>query len=70
MGNIQWIASNIPQIPIKEIKLCKLIKIPLKEYEDSSFFDTINLANIAISGNGVRVNGILINFVNIIFFRT
>ncbi|EEM49107.1 ABC superfamily ATP binding cassette transporter, membrane protein [Bacillus thuringiensis serovar pakistani str. T13001] len=40
--------------------LTKLIKIPLKEYEDSSFFDTINLANIAISGNGVRVISSLI----------
>jgi len=45
---------------LKKIMLTKLIKIPLKEYEDSSFFDTINLANIAISGNGVRVISSLI----------
>ncbi|HDR8042057.1 TPA: ABC transporter ATP-binding protein [Bacillus cereus] len=45
---------------LKKIMLTKLIKIPLKEYEDSSFFDTINLANIAISGNVVRVISSLI----------
>lgn len=33
----------------------KLVKMPLEEYEDNLFFDNVNLANVAIRGNGIQV---------------
>ncbi|SHH47568.1 ABC transporter ATP-binding protein [Virgibacillus chiguensis] len=40
---------------LKSLLIDKYIAIPLKEYEDSSFYDTIGLSNSAIDGNGVKV---------------
>lgn len=55
---------------LKKITIEKLIKIPLEKFENNRFFDTINLANTAISGNGVKVIssviGIITNLVSLI----
>ncbi|AWQ15999.1 ABC transporter ATP-binding protein [Bacillus velezensis] len=55
---------------LKKITIEKLTTIPLEKFENSNFFDTINLANTAISGNGVKVIssviGILTNLVSLI----
>lgn len=48
---------------LKQMMAAKFIDIPLKEYEDSEFYDTINLANRAISGSGVKVAQNLISIV-------
>ncbi|GIO24986.1 ABC transporter ATP-binding protein [Oceanobacillus sp. J11TS1] len=40
---------------LKSLLIDKFIAIPLKEYEDSSFYDTIGLSNSAIDGNGVKI---------------
>ncbi|WP_083252912.1 ABC transporter ATP-binding protein [Bacillus sp. F56] len=55
---------------LKKITIEKLIKMPLEKFENNRFFDTINLANTAISGNGVKVIssviGIITNLVSLI----
>ncbi|WP_341299572.1 ABC transporter ATP-binding protein [Lysinibacillus sp. FSL H8-0500] len=45
---------------LKKMMLSKLIYMPLEEYENNRFFDRINLANSAISGNGIKVIGSII----------
>ncbi|MFP7416614.1 ABC transporter ATP-binding protein [Priestia filamentosa] len=40
---------------LKGLLSSKLITIPLKKFEDSSFYDSIKLANIALSGSGIKV---------------
>ncbi|MGY3312020.1 ATP-binding cassette subfamily B protein [Peribacillus simplex] len=59
LDNIEiYIFSRISQtvnFVLKKMMLSKLINMRLEEYEDSSFFDIINLANTAISGNGIKV---------------
>jgi len=58
-----YIFSRITQtvnFVLKKMMLTQLITIPLEEYDNNNFFDTINLANTAISGNGVKVIGSLV----------
>lgn len=48
---------------LKSLMNNKLIKIPLKEFEDSSFYDTLNLSGQALQGNGIKVVQNLINII-------
>lgn len=49
---------------LKKLMISKLFIIPLSEYEDSIFFDTINLANVALRGNGVKVTSNVIGIIS------
>lgn len=40
---------------LKSLMSKKLIQIPLKEFENSIFYDSMKLADMAIGGNGIRV---------------
>jgi ATP-binding cassette, subfamily B, bacterial len=55
---------------LKKLLIKKLGTIPMEKYEDSRFFDTLNLANTAINGNGVKVIssgiGILKNIISLL----
>ncbi len=46
-GNVNFV--------LKKLLYEKIIKIPYEQYEDSTFFDDISLANIAITTNGIKV---------------
>ncbi|MDR4294145.1 ABC transporter ATP-binding protein, partial [Bacillus cereus] len=39
---------------LKALMSKKLIQIPLKEFENSVFYDSMKLADMAIGGNGIR----------------
>ncbi|MED3467490.1 MULTISPECIES: ABC transporter ATP-binding protein [Bacillus cereus group] len=72
-NTITYIFTRITQTVnfiLKKMILTKLIQIPLKEYESSVFFDTINLATMSIKGNGIHVVnnavGVIKNIISLI----
>ncbi|MCR8845074.1 ABC transporter ATP-binding protein/permease [Paenibacillus sp. SC116] len=67
LGNIlEYVFFKISQtvsFVLQKLMKHKLIEIPLEEYEDSHFFDNVNLANIALNGNGIKVVSSVISII-------